>query len=451
MKEKSLKEEIKDVVKEKPSKEERLKEKEAAKKAKHIKKEKRVFFPKRNLYKAMLIIMGIVAVAFLLTMIVADTLPSDLTIVVAFVMLGLLILSDMLFVRDNKKLRVSGIIVTLLFAIIFGAATYYLGTSYAMMNRISTNSVTGTGSNYVSGIYVTKDPFNVYITGIDQWEQEKGEDLERSDVNMLVTVNPVTKKVLLTSIPRDTYVKLHTAQQMDKLTHTGIYGVDETLNTVEDWLGIDIKYYIKMNFSGARDVINAIGGIEFYNPTEFKSSLRGYTYKKGNISLNGKRAVYYARERKAFEGKDSLRVENQQRVMKAILDKMLSSSTILLHYGDVIDATSRNLETNMSTKDIQSLVKMQISDLSEWDIQSQKIEGEADMDYVASLTQSSKFDIYRPDEQSVKKCIGAINAVHNPTEAELEEASKNQNKSFFVNMMRHFKNKEEEEYEPIIP
>ena len=206
-----------------------------------------------------------------------------------------------------------------------------------------------------------------------------------------------------------------------------------------------------MNFSGARDVINAIGGVEFYNPQEFKSSLRGYTYEKGNIKLNGKRALYYARERKAFEGKDSLRVENQQRVMKAILDKMLSSTTILLHYRDVLDATSRNLETNMSTKDIQALVKLQVSDLSKWDIKSQKIEGKGDLDYVASLTQRQKFEIYRPDPESVEKCIDAVDGLFNPSEEELEEAEANRRKSFAISFIKQFTGKDEEAYTPITP
>lgn len=132
---------------------------------------------------------------------------------------------------------------------------------------------------------MTEEPFNVYITGIDQWASEKGMDLERSDVNMIVTVNPATKQMLLTSIPRDSYVKLHTAQQMDKLTHTGIYGVDETLNTVSDWLGVDMNYYVKMNFTGAMTIITAMDGIDVYSPVAFESSLKGYKYKRMEPSV----------------------------------------------------------------------------------------------------------------------------------------------------------------------
>ena len=287
-----------------------------------------------------------------------------------------------------------------------------------------------------SNIDPAENPFNIYLTGIDQWEAEKGEDLERSDVNMIITVNPQTKKVLLTSIPRDSYVKLHTAQQMDKLTHTGVYGVDETLNTVEDWLGIDLNYYVKMNFSGARDIINAIGGIKVYSPVEFDSSLAGYHYVKGWNRLSGREALYFARERKAFEGQDSVRVENQQRVVEAIIKRVTASPALLTNYGEVMAACENNLHTDMSYSEIRDLVKMQLSDLSTWDIESQKIEGEYDEDYVASLTQSMKFQIYRPSEESVSKCVSAINEVLNPTEEELAAATAERRKGFISNVVK---------------
>lgn len=386
--------------------------------------------------------MAVVAVFFILSLILTDSLPTDLTMAALAIMLLTLILADFTFTRRSKGARITGIAIALIFILLFGSVTYYLGSAYAMMSKISVDSEDGS-----VGAEVTEKAFNVYITGIDQWAGDKGLDLERSDVNMIVSVNPVTKKVLLTSIPRDTYVMLHTAQQMDKLTHSGVYGVDETLNTVRDWLGVDLDYYLKLNFTGARDVINAIGGIEFYNPTEFKSSIKGYKYEKGNIKLNGKQALYYARERKAFEGKDYLRVENQQRVMKAILNKMLSSKTILLHFGEIMEATSKNVETDMPATAMQALVKMQMSDLSKWDIDTQKIEGEEGQDYVASLTQKYKFDIYRPYPESEEKCKKKIHDIENPSEEELAEAMERREQSFFLNLINHLKGGGEDEEE----
>ena len=263
--------------------------------------------------------------------------------------------------------------------------------------------------------------------------EEKGMGLERSDVNMIVTVNPVKKQVLLTSIPRDSYVRLHTAQQMDKLTHTGVYGVDETINTVQDWLGIDLNYYVKMNFTAVRDIINAMGGIRVYSPVAFESSLRGYHYDQGWNELGGREALFFARERHAFEGQDSIRVENQQRVMKAIIEKMTSSTTLLTRYDDIMAAAGDNLSTNMSSDEMTELLKMQITDLATWDIQSQKIEGEYGEDYVASLTQSRKFSVYYTDEESVRKCKENIDSLMDTTLGDLEEASREASRSFVVN------------------
>lgn len=306
-----------------------------------------------------------------------------------------------------------------------------MGRTFAMLNRISDSGTNATGP-MAKQVNVTEEPFNIYITGIDQWEDEKGLDLERSDVNMIVTVNPTTKTLLLTSIPRDSYVKLHTAQQMDKLTHTGIYGVDETLNTVEDWLGIELNYYVKMNFTGAKDIINAMDGINLYSPVEFESSLKGYKYVKGWNKMGGSKALYYARERKAFEGQDAVRVENQQRVFEAVIKKMTSSTTLLTKYGDIMAAAGNNMATNMPSSDMKDLVKMQITDLSEWDVQSQKIEGEYGEDYVASLSQANKYSIYRTDEKSVNKCVEKIKKI----ESEKPEEDGNaitRNRSFIIN------------------
>lgn len=442
-----LSEEVKDIVESRPTREERAREaRERYQRKKAMSREKGGFLPRKKSYMVVMLLMGVTAIAFLLAMILVNSMPQDLTIILAASMIGLLILTCFLLSRNGKGKRITGLVIALLFFVIFGSATYFLGSTYAMFRQIGGNKLDT--SRTKAGIDPTQEAFNIYITGIDQWEDEKGLDLERSDVNMIVTVNPVTKKVLLTSIPRDSYIKLHTAQQMDKLTHTGVYGVDETLNTVEDWLDVKLSYYFKMNFSAAVEIIDAIGGIKVYSPVAFESSLKGYKYKKGWNNLGGYKALYFARERHAFEGQDSIRVENQQRVMKAIIKKMTSSPALLTNYGKVMAAASRNLETDMTSDEMLALVNMQLSDLSEWDIQSQKIEGEYDMDYVASLTQRRKFSIYRTSKKSEEKCKAGIDEVMNPSEEEVQKILEERRKGFFINAAKRVfgrdKDKEEE-------
>ena len=401
---------------------------------------KRRAFPRKPVYIIAILLMAVAAIVFLGMMIIANLLPSDLTIIVSVIVVVLLMLTCFMLSSRYRWKRIVGIVIGLIFVLVLASVTGFMKSTYATMNQISAAGISAEGP-HAKSVDVTGEAFNIYITGIDQWEEEKGYDLERSDVNMIVTVNPVTKKVLLTSIPRDSYVKLHTAQAMDKLTHTGVYGVDETLNTVEDWLGVDLNYYVKMNFTAVRDIINAMGGIRVYSPVEFDSSLRPYHYKKGWNDLGGRQALFFARERHAFEGQDAIRVENQQRVMKAIIKKMTSSTTLLTSYDDVMAAAGKNLSTNMSSGDMTELVKMQITDLAEWDIQSQKITGEYGEDYVASLSQKNKYSVYYTDAASVKKCVDAIQALQNPSVREKEEALKSTSKSFVINYLNMVANK----------
>ena len=395
--------------------------------------------PKKG-YAVLFLIMAIVAVAFLAMLTVVNALPAGYTMALIIVMFVLLILACFLLNRRKKGLRILGVAVAALFLVVYGMGTYYLGHTYAMFSKISSSNESERHAvSADTGIDLANDSYNIYISGIDQWASEKGMDLERSDVNMIATICPKTRKILLTSIPRDSYVKLHTAGQMDKLTHTGVYGIDETLGTVEDWLGIDLNYYVKMNFSAVVDIIDAIGGVDVYSPKEFKPSKRSWwTVKKGWNHMSGKYALAFARERKAFNNEDSQRVENQQRVVDAILTKMMTSPALLTNYPEILKAAGDNMSTNMSTDDMQALVKMQLADLGAWDIESQKIEGEYDMDYVASLTQDQKFQVYKTDPDSVQACLDNINKVMNPTAEELaavEQARAEKQKQAGINYL----------------
>ena len=143
--------------------------------------------------------------------------------------------------------------------------------------------------NDAKEVNVVKEPFNVYITGIDTYGEISS--VSRSDVNIVMTVNPSTKQILLTSIPRDYYVQLHgTKGSKDKLTHAGIYGTDMSISTIEDLLGIEINYYLKVNFSSFVDIVNALGGIEAYSKYSF-TSIDGYSYKEGYNKMNGEEAL----------------------------------------------------------------------------------------------------------------------------------------------------------------
>ena len=233
-------------------------------------------------------------------------------------------------------------------------------------------------------VSVAKEPFNIYITGIDT--AGTIDVTSRSDVNMIATVNPNTKTILLTSIPRDYYVLLPDVGAYDKLTHTGLSGANYTVETIESMLGEDINYYVKVNFTTVVTLVDAIGGIDVVSDYSFVSKIGGYYFQAGlNENLTGEEALAFARERYAFVDGDFQRNKDQQIVMTAILNKISQSSVLLWSYTDILNAVEGNIETNMTPEEIKSLIRMQTDDMSPWQIVSQNIVGVTSSQYCYAL------------------------------------------------------------------
>lgn len=251
---------------------------------------------------------------------------------------------------------------------------------------------------------VKTEPYNILITGIDH---DKNIDEEgRSDVNMLVTVNPRTKSILLTSIPRDYRVKLKKfGNAEDKLTHTGLYGADCTVDAVEDILDVDVNYYVKVNFATVREMVDAIGGIDVYSDMEISLDIGGgktHKYIQGINHLFGEEALAFARERYSYESGDVHRNMNQQAVMKAIIEKATSSTTILNKYGDILSGLKGYIRTNFSEREIKTIIKNELKNMGGWKITSQNITGEGNSDVVYSSPQAYVY-IMEHDDESIEK------------------------------------------------
>lgn len=260
-----------------------------------------------------------------------------------------------------------------------------------------------TSEEIVKVVNVTNTPFNVYVAGGDGYGSI--DYTFNTDVNMVVTINPNTRKVLLTSIPRDYYVNLvgQGPNAYDKLTHAGYYGIEESVKTVENLLNTDINYYVKINFSTIIGVVDAIGGIDVYSDYDFYERAFGqYHFVVGNNHLNGKQALAFARERKSFVDGDIQRVKNQQKVVEAIVKKVTSSTALISSYDQILNSVSENIDTNMPSKDISRLVKMQLNDMRGWTIESQNATGTGQMGPTYTFP---TLDLYTmlPDENSVSE------------------------------------------------
>lgn len=248
--------------------------------------------------------------------------------------------------------------------------------------------------------------FNVYISGIDTYGNIN--NVSRSDANILATVNTKTHEVLLTSIPRDYYVTLHSKQAKDKLTHSGIYGVSETVTTVEDLLNIDINYYVRVNFTTVTKLVDTLGGIDVYSDYDFSTA--GYSFKKGYNHLNGDAALVFSRERYSFASGDNQRVKNQQHVIEAIIKKVANSTTILTKYTNILNSLEGSFQTNIEQSEISKLVKNQLENMSSWTVKSNSLTGTGSYGPTYSMG-SQELYIMLPDSTSVQNAKSQIKAV----------------------------------------
>lgn len=262
----------------------------------------------------------------------------------------------------------------------------------------------------VDNIDVTKEPFHIYISGIDIYGDISS--VSRSDVNMIVTVNPTTHQILLTSIPRDYYVRLHgTTGYKDKLTHAGIYGINMSIQTIEDLLEIDINYYVRVNFTTLIKLVDSIGGIDINSDLAFTAYTdKNCQYIKGNNHVNGDCALAFARERYAYESGDRHRVQNQQTVLTAILNKTLSSKTLITKYTSILESLGHSFQTNMPTKKIYSLINMQLDEMQEWNIEQISLNGTDSYNYTYSYS-AAKLYVMEPNQNTIVTAVNKINEV----------------------------------------
>ena len=250
-------------------------------------------------------------------------------------------------------------------------------------------------------------PMNILISGIDT--NGHIDSVSRSDVNIVVTINPYTHEVLLTNIPRDMCVQLHgTTGLKDKLTHAGIYGIDMSINTIEDFLEIDIPYYIRVNFDSVIKLVDTIDGVDVNNDVAFQGSTR--YFEKGMIHLSGKEALEYARERKKMPNGDNTRGEHQERIIEAIITKISSSRELLKDYGNILDDLKDLFQTNIPTDTIKKYVRDQIDTMSKWSVYREAVTCTAASTYMETYSMPGmRLYVTIPNEESRKDASNRIN------------------------------------------
>lgn len=240
---------------------------------------------------------------------------------------------------------------------------------------------------------ISKDAFTVLVSGNDSYGALQDSNT-RSDANLLLTVNPKTGTILMTSIPRDYYVELVCPEDdpelacpegsSDKLTHSGLMGVKSTEETIEKALGIKINYNVRINFSSVVNLVDALDGIDLdIKKGEevdifYVNSQPGLSVGKHHV--DGETALAFARERHAYLDGDNQRVRNQQKVFKAIFKRIVSPKMIT-NYGKFMDALAVAFDTNLSGDEISNFVKYELNNMPDWKIESYAIVAEPDYQF----------------------------------------------------------------------
>ena len=252
---------------------------------------------------------------------------------------------------------------------------------------------------------VTKKPFVLYLSGSDLEGSIK--KISRSDVNILAVVNPKTGKILVINTPRDYYVNLPSKNAKDKLTHAGIYGIEESALSLGDLYDIDVNYYARVNFTSFIKIVDALGGIEV--DSKYAFSYDGSTFKKGINKLNGKAALAFSRGRKMLPEGDISRGYNQQAVVAGIVSK-LSDKTVLTKYTSILNSMESGVMTNLDKNILTKLVNMQLDESIKWEIENYMVKGK-DAYNLTYSTGSSKVYVMEPVVDSVNEAKIKIQGV----------------------------------------
>lgn len=251
------------------------------------------------------------------------------------------------------------------------------------------------------------EPFFLYFSGIDVWGWT--DTVSRSDVNILAAVNPKTRHIQLVNTPRDYYVASPKSGDMkDKLTHAGIYGVENSIGALEMLYGIRADYYVRMNFSGFEAVIDAMGGVDVYSEYDFTVDPIKH-YVEGYNHLTGLEALAFVRERHAFKTGDNQRGKNQMALIQAMVKKICSPE-ILPNMNEILDSLTDMFRTSMTEEMIEDFIRNQILDETEWTVDTFAVKGFDGHETTYSNPNKAGY-VMIPDEDSVSEAVEKLNAV----------------------------------------
>ena len=251
-------------------------------------------------------------------------------------------------------------------------------------------------------------PFTIYLSGIDNRDHTLP-FAARSDVNLILAVNPAKHKILLLNTPRDFYVPLAMNGKLDKLTHAGLYGVNESIHTLENFYNIKFNYYARINFDATSIIIDQLGGVDIHIPYVVNTYHGHRHYEPGNYHLNGDEALDFARERVSISwaGGDRERGRNQEKILTALIQKLQADKTNLARLDQIFNSIAKNIQTNFTPDDLKYLVQKQLTNFSNWQIESIDVDGKADITSTYTYPEPKHF-VWHPYQDTIDKAKAKI-------------------------------------------
>lgn len=325
---------------------------------------------------------------------------SPTRLLITIIYLSLLLIS--VFISLSKKAVFAKVISCILMLVNIAFVISFISLYLYADASIKTTNIDNVAAN--PNIY-NDHSYNLYISGFDN--EGSINTVSRSDVNILTTVNMKDKKVLLTTIPRDTYlpIALGGKDQYDKLTHAGIYGVASSMKTIENALNTPVEYYFKINFTSFIDIVDVVGGIDIDNEYEF-TAWNGVHFPKGKLHLDGDQALSYVRERKSLAEGDIGRGKHQQQVMMAIADEIASPKN-LFRYPKIIRMLKKSIATNVPTRVLFNTA-FEYGKSSKFEIEREYVQGYGQKGLPSFAMPNYRLYMYVPYKESLENISNNI-------------------------------------------
>lgn len=252
--------------------------------------------------------------------------------------------------KKNKWWKITLLVIGLL--VLIGGIflfSFYKNVKDTVNNDLH-ESVTAIDNDLTKEKMASNEPLNILLLGVDERENDRG----RSDTMIVLTLDPSNERMQMVSIPRDTRTEIIGHGTVDKINHSYAFGGSNmSVDTVENFLDIEIDYYVRVNMEGLQQLVDSVNGVTVTNNLAFTNG--SYDFPVGELDLDGREALAYVRMRKNDPQGDVGRNERQRQVIEGVISKGASFNGVS-KINEILSVLGENVSTNMDFSDMSGLV-----------------------------------------------------------------------------------------------